>query len=330
MFRREMIIKTNISTQTTLEIGRDIFSRQSFTNEFRIIDSSVAKAHKSLVTGNHFIVPSGEASKSLETYTEIVKALEKLSDVSSIVAIGGGVVGDLSGFVAATFKRGVPLIQVPTTLLSMVDASIGGKNGINLGNKKNYLGTVYQADKILIDLSFLETLPEKEFKNGLAEVIKYSYLFNRPSLIRMQSKVSPTDPDIEKIIIQCCQAKISAVEKDPLDKGYRHVLNFGHTIGHALELTCNLNHGEAVSIGMLKEAELAEEMGFISKSKLEGLKKALAANNMPVEIPNGFDIKEGLKLMAQDKKGKYVFAFSDQSYSVKLDEKKILQFLKYN
>lgn len=325
-----MIIKTTISTQSTLEMGKGILARQSFQNEFRIIDSSVAKLHKSLLVGNYFIVPSGEASKSTETYFEIIKSLEKLSDISSIVAIGGGVVGDIAGFVASTYKRGVPLIHIPTTLLAMVDSSLGGKNGVNLGNKKNYLGTVYQADKIIIDLSFLETLPEKEFKNGLAEVIKYSYLFDKPSLRRMQSKVSPSDADMEKIIMQCCQAKVNAVEKDPLDKGYRHVLNFGHTIGHAIELSCNLNHGEAVSIGMLKEAELAEEMGFISQGKLKDLKKALIANDMPMKIPESFDTNEGIKLMSQDKKGKFVFAFSDQSYSVKLDEKKILQFLKKN
>jgi 3-dehydroquinate synthase len=272
-------------------------------------------------------VPSGETSKSLEIYFEILKSLERLDNINSILAIGGGVVGDIAGFVAATYKRGVPLIHVPTTLLAMVDSSIGGKNGLNLGNKKNYLGTVHQADRIIIDLSFLGTLPEKEFKNGLAEIIKYAYLFDKPSLRRMQTKVSPLDADMEKIITQCCQAKIAVVEKDPLDRGYRHVLNFGHTIGHAIELSCNLNHGEAISIGMLKEAELGEEMGFIESSELESLRNALTLNAMPIEIPKQFNLAEGIKLMAQDKKGKFVFAFSSSSYSVKLDEKKILDFL---
>lgn len=316
----QILVKTKPSYLIKIEKG--LILNKGFPEGFLVTDKNVYDKYKHLIKNKVFVIESSENSKSLENY---IKILESLSDENTIIAFGGGVVGDLAGFVASTYKRGIKFIQVPTTLLAMVDSSIGGKNGVNLGEKKNYIGTIYQPAEVLIDPLFLQTLPEKEMKNGLAEVIKYSYLFGKPDLNKILLKMEVKD--IDKMIFDCCKNKVDVVEKDTFDKGYRHVLNFGHTIGHGIELISGLAHGEAVSIGMVKEAELGLKLGIIQKNTLVGLKEALNQAGLPIELPQNVNIDDIIRIMAQDKKGKFIFALSKSQYSVKIEEKTIREIL---
>ena len=198
-----------------INIEKNSVIDNSLPEGFVITDTNVFNKYDALInTGNVFIIKAGEQSKSGETYLEIARHLPE--DTERIIAFGGGVVGDLAGFVASTYMRSVPLVQVPTTLLAMVDSSIGGKNGVNLDERKNYLGTIYQPQAVLIDPLFLETLPNKEINNGLAEIIKYAAVFNIPSLQRLQKGIKHSD--LENIIVQCCRIKARVVEKDEQDK----------------------------------------------------------------------------------------------------------------
>jgi 3-dehydroquinate synthase len=319
-----MNIKVSVGKGYDIRIGKGVVVDEGLPFGFVISDENLFREYKKIIGDSYFLIKSGEGSKSLENYSSIV---EELGDVDRIIAFGGGVVGDLAGFVASTYKRGVDLIQVPTSLLAMVDSSIGGKNGVNLREKKNYLGTVYQPEGVLIDPLFLEGLPKKEFRNGLAEVIKYGYLFDRPRLNRISRGINLGDNDLEKIIFDCCKAKISVVEKDEMDLGYRHVLNFGHTIGHAIELLYGLSHGEAVSVGMVKEAGLGYRLGIVGSERVEKLRDVLEVNGLPVDLPRDFDSDEVIDVMKFDKKGKFVFAFDGDNYFVEVDEAEVRRVL---
>ena len=314
-----MEIEINTLPKSKIIIQRGIV--KTLASGFIITDTNLLKFYKKLVSSPSYVITAGEQSKSLENYNKI---LNTIKESETIVAFGGGVVGDIAGLVASTYKRGINFTQVPTSLIAMVDSSIGGKNGVNLGEKKNYVGTIFYPSRIIIDPSFLKTLPKQEFRNGLAEVIKYSYLFGTPSLDLVTSK-KLSDDDIEKIIIECCKNKVKVIEKDPFDKGYRHILNFGHTIGHAIELIHNLSHGEAISIGMVKEIEIASKLGLTKKGEL---KKALSSVGLPVELPKNFNIDKIISVMKSDKKGKFKFAFNEKNYDVYVDEKIIRECLK--
>lgn len=317
----ELLIKTSKPCKITLQEG--IILKNKLPTGVIITDENLARVYPPLLMGRECIViKSGEESKSLNTYFEI---LNRLKEPERIIALGGGVVGDLAGFVASTYKRGIPLIQIPTSLLAMVDSSLGGKTGVNLNEKKNYIGTIYQSEEVLIDTDFLNTLPADEFENGVAEIIKYAYLFNNPSLERLQNKLSPTDKDLQEIIFSCCKNKAEIVQQDELDRGLRHILNFGHTIGHAIELLYNLKHGRAISIGMVKEFELANKLGII-KEDVSTLKKALKANNLPVDFIKDTDYSKIIDIMKSDKKGELTFSFNRDSYSVKVSEEVIKSF----
>ncbi len=313
-----MIINVNASRHHNIEIKEGLVTSKGLPEGFIISDTNVARVYKNLIKGRKeiFLIKPGEKSKSFESYRKIIDKLSKIGE-NAVVAFGGGVVGDLAGFVASTYKRGIDFIQIPTTLLAMVDSSIGGKNGINLGIKKNYLGTIYQPKKILVDPLFLKTLPEKELKNGIAEIIKYFAVFGKPKKDKLIN-----------LIIECCKIKVKVIEKDEQDKGYRHVLNFGHTIGHAIELVCKLSHGEAISIGMAKELNLGEKIGLVEKGKAEKIKKLLLANRLPIEFPKNSNPKEILKILKADKKGKFVFAFDNKNYDIQLDERIVRDALK--
>jgi len=213
-----------------MEIEKGCVLERGLPDGFVITDRSVFEKYGHLIKGKKFVIKPGEKSKVLEVYGEI---LNNLGDSKRIIAFGGGVVGDLAGFVASTYKRGVDFIQIPTTLLAMVDSSVGGKTGINLGEKKNYVGTFYPASEVLIDPLFLEDLPEEEFRNGVAEIVKCGLVFRTPSLERLGDGVCWDDEDLSEIISQCVNCKIKVVEEDLFDKGVRRTLNFGHTAGHA-------------------------------------------------------------------------------------------------
>ncbi len=315
-----MEIKVNLNPGYKVIIGEGNIVTKGLPEGFVVVDEKVAKLYENLIPENSFIVKSVEENKSLETYFALLK---KLGNAKRIVAVGGGLVGDLAGFAASTYKRGIELIHVPTTLLAMVDSSIGGKNGVNLDGKKNYVGTIYQPKEVIIDILFLKTLPEKEFKNGVAEIVKSGYLFNSPSLERMQKGVSVNDEDLKEIIFNSCESKARVVEKDEKENGFRAVLNFGHTIGHAIELSHGLSHGEAVSIGMVKELQLGCELGFLEENNIENV---LKINNLPVNLPEDFDVEKAIELMKNDKKGSLVFSFSAEKYMIRVEEEKIRSF----
>lgn len=319
-----MEILVNVEPKHKILIQRGLITKNKLPEGFVITDTNLYNYYKNLIGSKYYIVNVGENSKTLENYFKILKALDR---ENTIVAFGGGVVGDIAGFVASTYKRGINLIQVPTSLIAMTDSSIGGKNGVNLGEKKNYVGTIYQPSLVLIDPELLKTLSEKEFKNGLAEVIKYGYLFGNPSLELIKSK-NFSDENIEKIIIECCRNKVQVVEKDPLDKDYRHVLNFGHTIGHAIEILYNLSHGEAISVGMIKELEIANILGIVDKREIENLKKVFVSAGLPIDLPKDINIYKILELLKSDKKGKFKFAFNQQNYDYDVDENIIRECLK--
>jgi len=214
-------------------------------------------------------MPAGETAKSLKTvhrcYDEL--AANRLERKSFIIALGGGVVGDLAGFVAATYLRGIPFVQVPTTLLAQVDSSVGGKVGINLKAGKNLVGAFYQPRLVLCDLATLDTLPLREYRSGLAEVIKYGIIYDRVLFGRLEKtldKLIARDPQIlTRVIARCCEIKAEVVGADETESGLRAILNFGHTIGHGLEAISRYGkylHGEAISIGQVAAAKLSEEL----------------------------------------------------------------------
>jgi len=306
----------------SVEIGRGILNKK-LPSGFLITDTNIKELYPDLITRDSFVISAGEKSKSLETYSQIVQSIEK-KDPETIIALGGGVVGDISGFVASTYKRGIDFIQIPTSLLAMVDSSLGGKNGLNIGKKKNYLGTVYMPKKIIIDLDLLDTLPEKEFNEGMAEVIKYFFVFGKPSYDLLYDLKKR---NMGEVISECCRLKSLIAEQDERDKNVRHTLNFGHTIGHAIELVYGLRHGEAISIGMVKEAELAIKKDLSTKDKKEKLLTLLKKYDLPTELPANFDKLKVLEIMKADKKGKFIFSVDEKNHSISISEEEILNIL---
>lgn len=222
------------------------------------------------------VIPAGETSKVYETYLEVISDLIKkgLKREHMIVALGGGVVGDLTGFVAATLYRGVPFIQIPTTLLAMTDSSIGGKTGIDLKEGKNLVGAFYTPQLVLIDMTFLDTLKEKEYRNGMAEVIKAGLIGNASLYAQIRRPTTLTAQQLKEAIL----VKKSVVDIDPYDKKERMFLNFGHTFGHAIERYFNYDrykHGEAISYGMLIAIELGITLELTPKTLYDEVKSTL-------------------------------------------------------
>ncbi len=221
-------------------------------------------------------VPDSEKAKSFPVYIRAIKRLARFSKKQRpvILAFGGGVVGDLAGFLASAYRRGVPYIQIPTTLLAQVDSSIGGKVAIDIKEAKNIVGNFYQPKMVLCDTHFLKTLSRKEIQNGLAEIIKYAIIKDRALFTFLEKNVSRIlrleEGALEHVIFKCCAIKAAVVEKDELDTtGLRAILNFGHTIGHAVEAASryseNISHGRAVAAGMIMASFMALELGHIKK-----------------------------------------------------------------
>jgi len=209
---------------------------------------------------------------------------------SYLIAFGGGVIGDVTGFIAATFMRGIQYINIPTTLLGMVDSSIGGKSGINLSSGKNLIGSIYHPEKIIIDTELLNTLPNREYHSGMAEIIKYSLILDKDLFARLESNlpqllsVNQASDYLNEIILQCIQLKVNIVEQDENDNNIRNVLNFGHTIGHALEACIGygkINHGEAVAYGMLYASQLSNIHGHLTIEELNKINHIIKILNLP-------------------------------------------------
>ena len=238
-------------------------------------------------------VPAGETSKNLKRvhacYDEL--AAHRLERKSFVVALGGGVVGDLAGFVAATYLRGIPFVQVPTTLLAQVDSSVGGKVGVNLAAGKNLVGAFYQPKLVLCDLDALQTLPAREFASGLAEVIKYGIIYDArffQQLERVLPKLLARDPKtLTTVIARCCEIKAEVVGQDETESGLRAILNFGHTLGHAIENSSGYGkylHGEAIAIGQVLAARLSVSLHGLPAGDALRIEKLLAGAGLPVAI----------------------------------------------
>ncbi len=255
------------------------------------------------------LVTEGEDQKSLETagrlYHELTGSYAERT--TPILALGGGVIGDLAGFVAATYLRGVPLVQIPTTLLAQVDSSIGGKVAVDHGQLKNKIGTFYQPELVIADTDTLKTLPAQELTNGLAEVIKSAVIRNESFFIFLEEnldQIKGLDGDaLEEIVFQTAKIKAEIVEQDERDLGLRNILNYGHTVGHAIESVSNfsIGHGRAVAIGMVAAARISNRMGRLDKDELSRLKDIIKKVGLPTEMPN-LKVEDIIQRMRHDKK----------------------------
>jgi 3-dehydroquinate synthase len=263
------------------------------------------------------VVPAGEASKSLETYADVQSRLARLGlkRTDTVMALGGGVIGDLAGFVAATYMRSVQLIQIPTSLLAQVDSSVGGKVGVDLPEGKNLVGAFKSPDRVEVDVRFLRTLPSREFRNGMAEVCKYGFIMDVPMVEQLGAQ-PPTLAweGMEDLVRTCIAHKAAVVQADEFElNGVRATLNFGHTVGHAIEQVFGYSeilHGEAISIGMVVESRLAERLGIADKGVAEEVSRVLAGQGLPVNMPPGLSGAKLLEAMRRDKKAGATLAFS--------------------
>lgn len=257
-------------------------------------------------------VPAGETAKSLKTVQMCYDALaaHRLERKSFIVALGGGVVGDLAGFVAATYLRGIAFVQVPTTLLAQVDSSVGGKVGVNLKAGKNLVGAFYQPRLVLCDLDTLKTLPMREFRAGLAEVIKYGIIYDAPLFDRLERdmpKLLKRDAKaLAEVIARCCEIKADVVGQDETESGLRAILNFGHTIGHGLEAISSYGkylHGEAISIGQVAAAGISANVLGFPADDVTRIRDLFRRAGLPVTVElNGAQRKKLFSAMQLDKK----------------------------
>jgi len=257
-----------------------------------------------------FSFPAGERSKSLEVAAMLARKMlkKRFSRSDMVVALGGGVTGDLAGFVASVFMRGIRFVQVPTTLLAMTDASIGGKTGVNLPEGKNLLGTFYQPDKVYVDVQFLKTLSKKNMKNGYAEIVKHAVIDDK-KLFKLIESASQKDlfenfDFINKVLLRSCAVKTKIVSRDEIENSLRMKLNLGHTLGHAIEKELNfgIDHGEAVSIGLSKICDVAVASRMLSEKNSMRIKNVLKQIGLPLEISKKLNKGKLVRAMGGDKK----------------------------
>lgn len=267
-------------------------------------------------------IPAGEANKTRETWSRATDEMlaAGLGRDTTVVALGGGVAGDVGGFVASTYLRGVPVVQIPTTLLAMVDASIGGKTGVDTAAGKNLVGTFHPPAAVIADVSLLATLPAAEFRSGMAEAIKHGIIASADHLDTIMSLASPADwqslatlapqpgaPDrMRDMVAASARIKASVVRSDGREQGRRKWLNFGHTLGHAVELCSGfkLLHGEAVAIGMVLESRLAERLGIAAKGTTNAIEAAVRWAGLPEALPSGMAPERVLAATRGDKKAR--------------------------
>lgn len=258
-------------------------------------------------------IEAGEIHKTIETCTEVWGALSELgADRKSLLLnLGGGVVTDLGGFVASTYMRGIDFVNIPTTLLAMVDASVGGKTGVDLGVLKNQIGVINNPKGVIIDSRYLETLPKEQMRSGLAEMFKHGLIASLPYWQQMKALSELKAENLEQLIYESVVIKNHIVSQDPTEKGLRKALNFGHTIGHAIESYCLANpekkpllHGEAIAIGMVLAAFLSSEITNFPKPNTDEIKQILGEYYPKMDF-NKTDIQEIIKLTKHDKKNSH-------------------------
>lgn len=283
------------------------------------------------ITAELLIFPHGEASKHLATIGALASQLADrgFDRGDGLIALGGGVTGDITGFLASIYMRGIPFVQVPTSLLAQVDSSVGGKTGVDLPEGKNLIGTFYQPRAVFIDTDVLHTLPHYEFLGGMAEVIKYGVSIDAEFftwLSENRAAILALDPSaIVPMIRRCCEMKAAVVEQDEREGGLRRILNFGHTIGHAVEAASGyqLIHGFAVAIGMRAVADLAVRGGIAEPSVTEKIVRLLEAYNLPIAIPPGQDRATLRRYLNTDKKtrgGRVFFVLPERIGKVRITD----------
>jgi 3-dehydroquinate synthase len=256
-------------------------------------------------------LPDGEEFKTLETLNKVFTDLleHTFSRQVTIIALGGGVIGDMAGFAAACYQRGVPFIQIPTTLLSQVDSSVGGKTAVNHVLGKNMIGAFYQPQCVIADISTLDTLEDRQLSSGLSEVIKYGIINDLNFFEWLESNMTALMARDSEALIEAversCQDKANVVASDELEQGVRALLNLGHTFGHAIETGMGYGkwlHGEAIATGMVMAAELSKRMGWIEQNDVDRISQLLTAANLPTTIPKDMTSAKFMELMAVDKK----------------------------
>jgi 3-dehydroquinate synthase len=312
-----------IGSGNLAEAGRFVAERGDVSHAVVITDENVEKPHAVLVAEsvaetstavNLVVIEPGEQSKCVTTAAELwERMLELGADRKAVIlAVGGGVVGDLAGFIAATYARGVLFFQMPTSLLAQVDSSVGGKVGINLPEAKNMVGAFWQPRGVLIDTVTLNTLPDPEFRSGLAEVVKYGVALDADLFALLEAGVDRLlrrdHAILQQVVARCCRLKADVVQRDERElSGLRAVLNYGHTFAHALESLTGygtLLHGQAVAIGMVCAARLAERLGRIDAATAARQERLLAAFGLPTQLP-AVDAEEILRAMMRDKKAQH-------------------------
>ncbi|NMG11599.1 3-dehydroquinate synthase [Brasilonema sp. UFV-L1] len=311
---------------SNLKLGRKVLLVSNptiFKNYGERVLASLEAAGFEVVSCN---LSAGERYKTLNSVQKIYDTalLNRIERSSTMVALGGGVIGDMTGFAAATWLRGINFVQVPTSLLAMVDASIGGKTGVNHPQGKNLIGAFHQPRLVLIDPDVLKTLPVREFRAGMAEVIKYGVIWDAQLFAEMEQSERLDQLDyikpelIESILTRSCQAKADVVGKDEKEAGLRAILNYGHTIGHAIESLTGyrvVNHGEAVAIGMVAAGRIAVKLGMWQKEETERQDALIQKAGLPTQLPSGMDIEAIIEALQVDKKvqaGKVRFVLPTQ------------------
>ncbi len=301
------------------KIGNDL-SRRKIGNKYGIIaDDYVASLYgKTLLQSLEeagesveiFTFKNGEASKNLQVYSGLLSQLAQagFDRTDALIALGGGVTGDMTGFLASSYMRGVPFIQVPTTLLSQVDSSVGGKTGVDIPEGKNLVGAFYQPKVVYIDTAVLTTLPRSEYSSGLAEVIKYGVIRDRAFFgfleQRIDSILGLERETVQQMIYTCCKIKAEVVAEDEKESNIRRILNFGHTIGHAVEAASDfkLSHGEAVAIGMVAVLRIGVVDGICEKEDAGRVATLIHNCGLPTEIPHDLDRERIKGYLKSDKK----------------------------
>lgn len=281
-----------------------------------VTDRHLASRQPAALAGMFGDVPKivaepGEGAKSIEVFERVLEflAAERIDRTGVLFAVGGGVIGDLGGYAAAAWLRGIEFYQVPTTLLAMVDSSVGGKTGINLAAGKNLVGAFHQPKGVYIGTDLLATLPAREFAAGMAEVIKYGLLGDAALFAQLErTPLTVTSPELAGVIRRCCELKAKVVEADERElakEGGRALLNLGHTFGHAIEQVSGYGaylHGEAVAVGTAAAARLSQKLGYLASAEVARIDATLAAHALPVRLRTGLPLSELVAAMSRDKK----------------------------
>lgn len=308
--------KVNIGSDTLASVWGEIESGFAGRRPFVVTDENLVKAgHFKTLVGNrdvpHFVIkPAGEVSKTIDTVAAIVELMEHsfLGRDTVLVALGGGTVGDIGAFAASIFKRGVPVVQIPTTTVAQADSSIGGKTGVDSTLSKNAFGTFSHPAAVYIDVDTLKTMNEREYKAGLVESVKHALIADKEYFEFLEGNVEALLKRDSEVLLKLarnnCRIKASVVEEDPTEKNKRRILNYGHTIGHAVESVSGyeLLHGEAVAVGIIAAGLIEVEMGLSDETRPARVREILETLGQPVKIPSGLAEEELTEALKRDKK----------------------------